>query len=407
MGPRGTMTRTPVRVGLRRILITAVFGLPLLWLSIAATMAGVYSRRSPDVALAWWPWSADAAAAKSSRLVLSGPDTRGLAEARQLAVAALARQPVTPIAARSLALAWSLEGKRAAQAERLIRYGEALSRHDAPTQLWLIESRVQRGDIVGALVHYDRALRTEPDTRGQLIPILAAAADDPAVARPLAALIARNPSWRYDFIAAFVSKAGNPATLAMLLPSLSLDPRSGVDRPFLGVAISRMVALGQPAMAQHFYRRIAPVAGGRERVNNSDFARDPGPPPFDWSFNTENDLVASREPAEEGGYHLRASVPAGAAGWFARQTLVLDPGPYRLGISVANDAANGSILTARLTCTGGAVLVSQPEKNGRIAGDIVVPASGCATALLSLEVQGGLDGPASDYVIRRISLTRR
>jgi hypothetical protein len=91
----------------------------------------------------------------------------------------------------------------------------------------------------------------------------------------------------------------------------------------------------------------------------------------------------------------------------ARQTVLLDPGTYRLGVSVANDAANGSVLTARLTCAGGAAFVSQPEKNGRIATDIVVPASGCDTALLSLDVRGGLDGPPSDYMISRVSLIRR
>lgn len=407
MVQRDTMKGASARIGLRRILIAVAVGLPLLWLSIAVTMSGIYARRSPDAVLAWWPWSADAAAAKSSQLVLSNSDAQGLAEARQLAAAALDRQPVNPIAARSLALSWSLQGQRTAQADRLIKYSEALSRHDGPTQLWLIESHVQRGDIVGALVHYDRALRTEPNMRGDLIPVLTSAADDPAIARPLAGFLARNPSWRYDFIAAYLPKAENPVTLGILLPAFALDPRSGVDRPYLGVAISKLVALGQPAMALRFYRRIAPTADGRERVNNADFAREPGPPPFDWSFNAHDELIASREPAENGGYHLRVSVPASANAWVARQTLVLDPGAYRLGVSVANDAANGSVMTARLTCVGGAVLASQPEKNGRIASDIVVPTAGCNTALLSLDVQGGLDGPPSDYTISRVSLIRR
>lgn len=407
MAQQETIKGTSARIDLRRILIAVAFGLPLLWLSIAVTLSGIYARRNPDVVLAWWPWSADAAAAKSSQLVLSNSDARGLAEASQLAAAALDRQPVNPIAARSLALSWSLRGQRSAQADRLLKYSETLSRHDGPTQLWLIESHVQRGDIIGALVHYDRALRAEPNLREQLIPVLTSAADDPAIARPLATFLARNPSWRYDFIAAYLPKAENPVTLGILLPAFLLDPRSGVDRPYLGVAISKMVALGQPAMALRFYRQIAPTAAGRERVNNSDFARDPGPPPFDWSFNAHDELIASREPAENGGSHLRVSVPASADEWVARQTVQLDPGTYRLGVSVANDAANGSVLTARLTCAGGAAFVSQPEKNGRIATDIVVPASGCDTALLSLDVRGGLDGPPSDYMISRVSLIRR
>lgn len=407
MGLGETIMRPVGGVGSRRFIVAAVIGLPLLWLSIAVTVAGVSFRRSPDTALAWWPWSADAAAAKSSQIVLSNSDTPGLKEAELLAATSLARQPVNPVAARSLALSWSLEGRQIDQAERLIKYSESLSRHDGPTQLWLIESHVQRGDIIGALVHYDRALRTEPSMREQLIPVLVSAANDPAVARPLAALLARSPSWRYDFVTAFLSKAENPTALAILLPAMSLDPQSGVDRPLLGVAMARLVALGQPAMAQRFYSRIASVANGRERVNNSHFSRDPGPQPFDWSFNTDSQLIASREPAENGGYHLRISVPAGASGWFARQTLVLDPGRYELAISTANDATNGSILTARLTCAGGAILFSQPMKNGGNVGNVVVPSSDCKTALLSLEVQGALDGPPSDYVISKISLLRR
>lgn len=371
-------------------------------------MDGILARSDPGRVLHLWPWSATAAAAYSSALIEDPAFPRNVAAARTAASASLDRQALSPVAARSLALIATQDQNGLERAQRLMRYSEALSRHDLQTQLWLIETSVNQGRVDQALVHYDRALRTSPNARGLLLPVLVAAVSDPVIARSLTRFLVRKPSWRYAFADRLVAAGTNPETIAILLPAIGLSGGGDIELRLIENGLNRMVELGDARGAHAVYRRM----GGRvpvtaNQVNNGTFANDPGLRPFDWWMASDNGLVASREANEKRGYRMRASIAAGASGTLARQLVLVKPGTYTLRARIAGEADENSKLTLKLSCVGGPVLFDRPrDANGTIAATIAVPA-GCDAAWLSFEASGALDGPPDDYLIQDVALTRR
>lgn len=389
-----------------RGLLVGLGGALLLWLSLGVTLSGILGPSDPEMVLRWWPWSADANA--SSAAELSGePSGSARQRGTVLARRALARQAISPVAIRALAASASYSDATDARTLRLLTYGERLSRRDAPTQLMLLELNVQRGDVAGALVHYDRAMRTSLEVRPQILPTLIAAANDPAIARPLASLLARQPSWRDDFVSRMVSHVDNPRSLAMLLHAARLSPSSPVDRNLLEQGLTRIAEQGAPDLAYRLYRGMAgrPIRAG-DPVVNGDFGGVSGLKPFDWALNDDPSLLTSQENGQAGG-PLHASIAAGADGWLARQMVLVSLGSYALAAHVAGPRTDGSTLTLSLRCLNGAVLLNQPwQGSSDIVAGIMVPA-GCRAAWLAFEGRGPIDGNASDYVIGPVSLKRR
>lgn len=388
-----------------RWIVVAILGLPLLWLSLAVSVAGVTDRRHPSQALMWWPWSADAAANLAARLVLR-TSTADRTEATELAQRAMKRQAILPVAMRTLAIATVYGNPTSDKPRQLIAYAERLSRRDAPTQLWLIEDSVQRGNVANALIHYDRILRTSLEARAQVLPVLTAAVNDPAIARSLARLLARQPSWRDDFVSQMVTRVDNPVSLATLLPVAGLSPQSPQDRGYLQLGLTRMATQGSPDLAYRLYRRFggrAPALG--QALINGDLAHEPGLAPFDWIGNDDPALATSRE-MNEGKWQFHAGLSAGATGNLARQMLITRPGRYAIEAGISGPPSDGSTVTLTLRCLNGKTLLSLPSRNGKnIIGTANVPV-GCSAAWLTFEGRGALDNGPSDYWIGPVSVRR-
>ena len=98
---------------------------------------------------------------------LAGP-TATLAERRRadaLAVEAIRQDPTAIDAVTTLGVNAQVRGDTA-KARRTFAFAERLSRRNLIVQLWAIEDSVQRGDVGGALRHYDTALRVKPAAGG-------------------------------------------------------------------------------------------------------------------------------------------------------------------------------------------------------------------------------------------------
>ncbi|MCB8835101.1 hypothetical protein LJD42_26475, partial [Escherichia coli] len=135
---------------------------------------------------------------------------------------ALARSPVDARAARVLGLFDALRARNRA-AQFAFYYAQRLSRRDLPTQMWLIEQSVDQNDIPSALSHYHIAMRTSQTSRAILIPVLADAAENPAVAKPLAQLLRQRPNWWLDFYDSAVPKISSPISLALIVSALHFN----------------------------------------------------------------------------------------------------------------------------------------------------------------------------------------
>lgn len=401
------MPARPGHPSSRQRLGLLALGLGAAWLSLAVTLDQVVGRRSPEAVASWAIGGATSMALRAERMAVPGAPPARLGEAERLALAALAREPVSVPAVRVLAQVAALRGNLAG-ADRLFGYSEKLSRRDLVTQLWQIEAAVRRGDAPGALVHYDRALRTVRRARPLLFPILASAASDPGVARPLGRLLVRRPAWGLDFLASMADDPqADAAALGSLLGQVNLSDAQPSERAPLAAGLARLVAAGRYVQAHGLYRRaVGPVTDG------VGFDREPLLPPFDWSMVDEGDLSATLEPRAPGQaatLALRAS--NGRAGEFARRLLVLAAGRYRLDFSSSGAAANPATRAAvRLECVNGTGLLRVPlaaVNPSRLGGAFDVPAAGCPAQWLVVAAPTGLgdaDGSVSlaDPSIRRI-----
>ena len=363
--------------------------------ALAAGLAGfllsqslILMRADPAGALARWPWNAGARAEQATALLTQGQDRGTAARVRALSLAALRHQPLSVTALRALGVAQAISGEDQA-AGRTMAFTETLSRRDLPTELWLIEDRVARGDVTGALVHYDRALRTADTAPDLLLPVLVAASADLGVARPLARLVAKRPLWWRDYLTRLIQANPSSAATAMIVAGARLDRDDGDERALLSAAMTRLADAGRADLAA----RLTTVAG---MLRNGGFEAQAGLAPFDWRLSEEGDLGAEVDTRPDGrGDALFLDARSGRGGTVARQLLTLAPGRYRLTGSVG-DVAAGEVPTVYLACAGEAPVIGRFRTRAASAAgapfaiDFAVPA-GCRGQWLSIEAVPPID----------------
>ncbi|NTS66793.1 hypothetical protein HRV97_16760 [Sphingomonas sp. HHU CXW] len=318
--------------------LIVVLGLLVGWLVVAVTVDRVFAVRSASLALLFNPGSADANVRVAEELARDGLNAAATASIAAHATRALERQPLSPGAARSLGYVVAARG-REAQGEALARYAETMSRRDLGTQVWLIETEVQRGNINRALIHYDRAMRTSVQGRELLFPILTAAADDPAIWQPLSRFLEQRPQWWRAFVDQFVPASSSPAAL------YAIARRSGVVTPGRGdLALAqaiekRLVDLKAYGAAVDLYNRAHGLpADNAGLLRNGDFERPGGWDPFDWNLFDEPDFSAVRQPSPSpaGGNALFLTTANGRGGDLATQLIMLRPGNYAMTATMGN-----------------------------------------------------------------------
>ena len=289
-----------------------------------------------------------------------------------------------------------------------------MSRRDFPTQLWQIENDVARGDVAGALLHYDRALRTTPSAWPTLFPVLAGAADQQPVQAPLLRLLAQAPPWRRPFLERFVPSSRSPVMLFALARTLGLATAQSPDSAMLQTIEKRLTELAAFDDAAALYDRAHPFANASDgRIQNGDFERPGGFDPFDWNLVDEPDLAADRRPspAPEGGTALFLTAANGRGGEVAEQLLILHPGDHLIGAkvgSVHGDRQAAPRLTLQCVSSGRSLL-DQPFPPAPANGvGWQVPFSvppGCKAERLAVDARSPLvagdDVPWIDHIVVR------
>ncbi len=295
-------------------------------LAAAFTFSLAEAAPVPELALSAWRTST-AQSSLAARLVLAPFTGARLAQAELLARAALSGSPVNVEAARALALAEAGQEHLGA-ARRMIRYAEQLSRRDVQTEFWLIQERVAAADVPGALLHYHRAMQTSRASRELLSPILAQAAEEPAVYRPLAQILAQRPEWWPNFLGDFVERTHSPAALTVVTRSLRLNPAVPAERDRLTTILQRYVTLGEVASGRRLFDSLtgeaaAPVAQG-------GFERDTMLAPYGWQIGNGANGGGARELRQgaRGAFALTLDGSRGEEA--AHQILALSPGRHEL-----------------------------------------------------------------------------
>jgi hypothetical protein len=405
----------------RNTLLRLLLLVPLVvaagWLSVGVSGSNMLRLERPDRALTFQPADARARAKASEQIFFKAqgrppqrpqPLTEAqLAAIEQLARDALRRDPTVVMAWRMLGLA-AVARNQPARAARMFHFAGALSKRDLPTQLYLIEERVQQDDIVGALRQYDATLRTGGASHDLLLPILVGAIGSEGIVRPLAGLLNSMPPWRRAFMERLAAGAPDPNGLVQLIQLIhgSASPDEKVQ---ISTAMQAMINRRQYEPAMRVYRLLAAAdARGTPLVRNGRFDRPNPYPPLDWQLLSGVDVGAEQL---QGG-RLRIHAASGSGGLAARQLLLLAPGSYEISADAgAADDSRAARVAWTVQCTNdqGLKLLEQdlPALSGRIRAraSFSVPA-GCSGQWLQLNIRPDFDPGGVAAWIDSVALRR-
>lgn len=359
----------------------------LLSLSIVSAQA------DPALATRLWPANSIAQANLAATLFAEDPSPKGAAKAAIPASLALARQPGNVVAARTMAGIEAARNHSSVSLQWLI-YAQSLSRRDLVTQLMLIETKVSAGDVPGALLHYDRAMRVFQSSWPTLFPILFSAAADPVVRPQLIAMLNRRPGWFIPFMSQFTAGATPFATIYPVVRAIRFDPAVPQDRELLAHAIRKGADAGNYAQA----RALLPQ-GGRASPRNGDFEAAGSYPPFDWVLQDDGELSATIQTADDPdrGNVLTLTAQNGRSGEVARQLLLLAPGRHAITLrSGALPSDANARPEVRITCAAS----KKEALRWRLSGSGVVRQAfiispGCDAQWLAISIAAASDGSTS------------
>lgn len=376
--------------------------------SIAHTLAQALAGDNAALAHRLAPWDGRITATLAASLAGANATPVNRRRADALAKQALLQDPTAVAAASTLGIDAEFRGDEGA-AQRSFAYSEKLSRRDLQTQLWNIETAVARGDIDGALHHYDTALRAKAQSWEMLFPILASASADAQVRERLVHTLAGKPLWAEPFISHVAANPPDPQTASALFLELR---RAGVPVPAAAHAGAVNGLLGG-GFADEAWRHYAVLHRGADPRRSRDprFAEaSDTPTPFDWRVINEGGVNTSIQ-AGQGGGVFDFSSPASIGGPLLQQMQMLPPGNYRLaGHGSGIEQAPASQPYWALLCRADGrelarvIMPNSAQAGGNFEGRMTVPA-GCPVQLLVLfaRASDALSGVTGE--IDRVQLT--
>jgi hypothetical protein len=296
-----------------------------------------------------------------------------------LPIAADPRRPMPPtmvVAARAAALAAPLAfdpffivARAEEQAGRLGRATALLeeARRRRPNHLlthirllgYYQTARRER-ELLGEL---DFVLRRSEAAKQFVYPELARMAARPGDRRTLAAVLASDPSWRRDFLAAAARQRIAPGDVLALIEEMRRQ-RPGADlTPERDLYVQALAQAGDFRRARALWLETlpAPERARHALLFDGTFRQGRSVPPFGWVYAGTESGRAERS-LEGGQSYLDVSYFGGSDVVLAEQVLTLEPGRYRLRTrakSDGGDPTSGAILW-NLTCIGGADLLRLP-----------------------------------------------
>ncbi|MEP9357631.1 hypothetical protein [Sphingomonas sp. KR3-1] len=382
---------TLMRIGIARLVGASAAGLIGAWLALALAVSGVARTQDPASALKFMPNESLALAGRAEQLLLAAPEDPPK-EAQTLALAALRQQSLNPKALHVLGYYIAAKGDEKT-ANTYIRAAASQSRRDILAQFWMIEDSVKKGNVEDALVHYDIALRTKPNTNVKLFPILLGALDDPNIRAALSPYIRNDRSWAPAFLVHADANSSNlPALVDLVLESGGLgDPEAAHSQNL--ELLQRLVNEKYFAEARRLYSRMpgATVAqlaqvGFAPSDRNGQFGA------IGWQVKSESDSGASFMVGDDKRTILSIFANAGTTATVATKILYVRPGSYDFAARLSKlDGGEGSTVRWQLRCPafpGNQPVWSLDSANTSPGAILTVPA-GCPVQFLDIIASGG------------------
>jgi hypothetical protein len=225
------------------------------------------------------------------------------------------------------------------------------------------------------------------------IPALVGYARAPGAVPQLRAFFRQYPRLEADVLALLARDAAN----ADLVLALATQRRPVPD--WRGPLVSALAASRQYAKAYATWGRVSGI-NSRPGLFNPGFAAIAAPPPFNWAFEQTSEGVA--EPDAKGGLSVLFYGRAKAV--FARQLLLLPPGPYRLVMRIDGVSGEPGAIHWGLRCANtDKVLADLPLRAGAVAAGFAVP-SQCPAQWLELSGIAGDVPQTSEATIGNLQL---
>ncbi len=385
-------------------------------LALAAVAASQYADRrhaeSMDAQAAYrrYPDDAEAASKAFSQRLTQDPGIRPSTADAVNVRAALRARPLSPRLFVLLATRADMAGDFG-QEQKMMHLADQTTRRDPLNQLWLIEDAVKRGDIRGALHHYNAALTVGPELRPQLLPVLAAATAYPEVRAGLHRYIAKQVDWAPALIEQ-TAQTASPADLAnLVLPVSASLTAPSFDHARAAVIVSLAMG-GRADLAFTLAARTIPNLNqaAMHRFAFTSASTDARIGTLAWSM-PQSDTI--RSVLDETGT-LTAEVGQLARGVLATRDVPVTPGAtYQLEQSLAYD---GSSPKARLTWSGSCVsrervqsiweqAMPEPLQLTTYRAVIRIP-TGCYLLRMTASVEGADTQSASVVKIPKLKFER-
>ncbi|NTZ43416.1 hypothetical protein G7A66_10055 [Altererythrobacter sp. SALINAS58] len=314
--PLAWATRIALSIG---VAVVGYFG-------VTSSLANVVQKSDPELAYTLDPSNGVIAAAYAQHIFTLRPTTDRHALPSRLAKQALRLDPTAVDALTVLGFQAQLLGD-AARSDEILAHSTQLSRRELRPQLWAIEEAVSRGDVQGALRHYDIALRTSNDARAILFPTLTAALSEPKIRSALLQVMESGPVWREAFIDYAAKSGAAPEDVAQFF---QLGRRVGlpVSADHRAQLVDLLINQGEFEKAWDYFLTFR--GGDRNRSRDPNFMFDGKiRSAFDWSFGKAPGLSVAILQSPEGGI-LDFALPPSVGGVVVRQLQLLPAGTYRL-----------------------------------------------------------------------------
>jgi hypothetical protein len=313
-GPGGGVIR---RASAARI-IAVPAAAAALW-TIATSPEYKGGNTSPGLAFSALPIAATGAIAPPTGQDAKSVVANALQEAK--------RSPLSSYPFAVAALAAERDGDDVAARKLMLRAMRLRPRNPA-IRVWLAYSYAKTGQLDEAVEQASSLYELAPEMASRMSPLLAELAARPAGRQAVRNALRGRPH--------LVSIA-HSAPVGSLGPDALEELLSGLDKGHLAAVQARVaeeyLAAGDFSGARAAWGRFLSEGSGRvEPIYDGSFAGLPGSPPFTWQLTSSGDLQAG--PSASGLKAPRTAlrverVGAGRA-TAARQTLVLEPGRYRL-----------------------------------------------------------------------------
>ncbi len=222
--------------------------------------------------------------------------------------------------------------------------------------------------------------RLVPAASMQLAPALAQYSTTPRASGQVAAILAAYPELEQPLLAEL---AKEPKNADLVLALAGRTRTRSANPPWQRVLLNSLIRNGQHGKAHAIWAELAGVPAGEPGLFNAAFQPINAPPPFNWDIAGGSGGVAE---AREGGleilYFGREDVI------FARQTLLLRPGRYRLQMNVTARSGDPAAAAWIVSCLGvKEPLLELPLRSGAVGAEFTVP-GGCPVQEIRLRAEG-------------------